>query len=97
MLQSVGMTPGGFYKMLNFECLFYGFKALFYGIPLSFLVSLWIHASVESGISMSFGLPWFHIGLAIVSVFLIVFVTMLYAMNRIRRENIVDQLRNENC
>lgn len=97
MLQSVGMTPGGFYRMLNFECLFYGVKALFYGLPLSFLISLWIHASVQSGIRMSLGLPWFHIGLAVASIFLVVFVTMLYAMRRIRKENIVDQLRNENC
>ena len=96
MLKSVGMTPGGFRRMLNFECLFYGFKALAIGLPLSVLVSLWINATVASGVNMVYGLPWLHIGIAVVSVFFVVFVTMLYAMSKIRKENIVDQLRNEN-
>ena len=96
MLQSVGMTPAGFRRMLCFECLFYGFKALLWGLPLAMLVALWIHAVVYSGVRMGFGLPWAHIGIGVVSIFLIVFVTMIYAMCKIRKGNIVDQLRNEN-
>ena len=46
---------------------------------------------------MDYGLPWGHIAAAVASVFLVVFVTMLYAMSKMRKENIVDQLRNENC
>ena len=30
------------------------------------------------------------------SVFLVVFVTMLYAMSKVRKENIIDALKNEN-
>ena len=66
------------------------------GLPLSVLVSLWINATVASGVNMVYGLPWLHIGIAVVSVFFVGFVTMLYAMSKIRKENIVDQLRNEN-
>ena len=35
MLKSVGMTQKGFNKMLNFECLLYGSRALLYGLPVS--------------------------------------------------------------
>lgn len=96
MLRSVGMTQGGFRKMMNFECLFYGFKALLYGLPVSLAISLWIHAVVYSGVRMDYGLPWGHIAAAVASVFVVVFITMLYAMSKIRKQNIVDQLRNEN-
>ena len=96
MLRSVGMTQGGFRKMMNFECLFYGFKALLYGLPVSLAISLWIHAVVYNGIRMEYGLPWGHIAAAVASVFVVVFITMLYAMGKIRKQNIVDQLRNEN-
>ena len=39
MLRSMGMSPKGFQKMMNFECLLYGFKGLLYGLPVSFLVT----------------------------------------------------------
>ena len=39
MLKSVGMTRKGFRKMMNFECLLYGLKALAFGIPTSFAVT----------------------------------------------------------
>ena len=42
-----------------------------------------------------FQLPWTAVAAAVASVFLVVFITMLYAMNRIKRENPLDALRNE--
>lgn len=36
MLKSVGITPKGFNKMLNYESIFYGVKTLLYGLPISF-------------------------------------------------------------
>src|SRR5699024_1813688 len=35
VLSSVGMTPKEMNRMLSFECLLYGLKALLYGIPVS--------------------------------------------------------------
>ena len=34
-------------------------------------------------------------GISVLGVFLVVFVTMLYAVNRIRKENIIDALRDD--
>ena len=36
MLKSVGMTPTGFDRMMKYESIFYGLKALLYGLPISF-------------------------------------------------------------
>src|SRR5690625_6887960 len=38
MLKSVGMTPKGFNKMMNYESIFYGIKALLYGLPFSIIL-----------------------------------------------------------
>ena len=35
VLRSIGLTPNGFNKTLCFESLFFGLKALFYGIPVA--------------------------------------------------------------
>lgn len=96
MLKSVGMTDGGFNRMINFECLFYGLKALLYGLPLSLLVAWLIYRSMIQGIGMAFHIPWMHVLFCVAGVFLIVFITMMYAMSKVRKENIVDALKNEN-
>ncbi|HIW73012.1 MAG TPA: ABC transporter permease [Firmicutes bacterium] len=96
MLKSVGMTGGGFNRMINFECLFYGLKALLYGLPLSLLFTYWIHRSMDLGVSLHFRIPWLQVLICVLGVFLIVFITMMYAMSKVRRENIVDALKNEN-
>ena len=96
MLKSIGLTPGGFQKMMNFECLLYGFKGLLYGLPVSILVTWWIYLSVSNGLEMHFFIPWYSLVIAIGSVFLVVFATMLYSMNKIKKENIMETLKDEN-
>ena len=96
MLKSVGIPPGGFNKMMNFECIFYGLKALLYGLPLSVLMTYLIHLAMNQGLGMAFTLPWAAILIASASVFLVVFVTMMYSMNKVKKDNIVDALKNEN-
>lgn len=96
MLKSVGMTPKGFQKMMNFECLLYGFKGLLYGLPVSFLVTWYIYRTISNGLNASFYVPWYSIAIAVGSVFLVVFATILYSMGRIKKENTIDVLKNEN-
>ena len=96
MLKSIGMTPESFRRMMNFECLLYGFKGLLYGLPVSVLVTFMIYRSVGEGLEMAFFIPWYSIAIAVGSVFLVVFTTMIYSMRRIRRENTIDALKNEN-
>ena len=96
MLKSVGMTQKGFNKMMNFECLLYGSKALLLGLPVSCGVTYLIYLAIMSGYEASFHLPWTAIGIATLSVFLVVFVTMMYSMSKIKKDNPIDALKNEN-
>lgn len=96
MLKSVGMSGRGFNRMMNFECLLYGFKSLLYGLPLSAAVTYLIFHSISHAYSTDFHMPWAAVGMAVVSVFAVVFVTMLYAMSKIKKDNPVEALKNEN-
>ena len=96
MLRSVGMTEKGINKMMNYECILYGAKALLLGLPTSCLISFILYKIVSKGMMISFKLPWLAMGIATLSVFLVVFATMIYAMHKIKKENPIDALKNEN-
>ena len=96
MLKSVGMTNRDFVRMMNYECWLYGSRALMTGIPVSIGISFLIYLSMAYGYDAGFFLPWDAIGIAILSVFAVVFVTMLYSMRRTRREDPIEGLKNEN-
>lgn len=95
MLRSVGMTKGGFRRMMIFECLIYGTKALLFGIPVSFLITLWIYSSVNVTWDEGLLIPWSAYGIVIVSVFIVVLISMVYAMSKINRNNLVETLRKD--
>jgi len=96
MLKSVGMTPKGFNKMLNYESAFYGIKSLLYGLPISLLVMYLIYRSMQYTFNYGFFIPWFSIGIVVVAVFVIVGSVMLYSSSKVKKENIIDALKQEN-
>lgn len=96
MLKSVGMTTRGFNRMMNFECILYGLKSLRWGIPVAFGVTWLIFRSIESGYDTRFYLPWTAVAIAVCSVFAVVFATMVYSMRKIKKDNPIDALKNEN-
>ncbi len=97
MLRSVGLSPKCFQKMIFFESLFFGLKSLFYALPVSFAFIFLIARSM--GYSFSFGgvlIPWTAILISIFGVFIIVLLTMYYSTRKIKTENILTSLRDEN-
>ena len=96
MLKSVGMAQKGFRRMMNYECLLYGSKALLLGLPVSCGITYLIYRAVTTAYETSFHLPWAAIGIAVLSVFLVVFATMMYAMRKVKKDNPIDALKNEN-
>lgn len=96
MLKSVGVTPKGFRRMLQFESLFYGLKALIYGLPLSIGISflMW-YALNEGSMTIPFHLDWrIYLGVT-VAVFLIVGLSMLYSTAKVKKDTIVSTLKSE--
>ena len=96
MLKTVGMSSKDFNKMMNFECLLYGGKALLIGLPISIIFTCLLYLIISYGIDIKFSLPWGAIVLSIVTVFLVVFITMIYSMSKIKKDNPIDALKSEN-
>lgn len=96
MLKSVGMTPKGFNKMINYESIFYGIKALLFGLPISVVLMYLIHRSLMNSFNYVFTLPWLSMLYVIAAVFVMVSSSMLYSSSKVKKENIIDALKQEN-
>ena len=97
MLRSIGMGTKGLNRMMNFECLLYGGKSLLFGLPISFLIAYFINKGFNSANSdITFELPWKAAIISATSVFIVVFSTMIYSMRKIKKDNPIDALKNEN-
>jgi ABC-type transport system, involved in lipoprotein release, permease component len=95
-LKSVGMGDRAFGRMMRFECLLYGGKALLFGLPVAVGISYLIWKVVNQSFRYdAFRLPWTAMAIAAGSVFLVVFATMLYATGKIRKDNPIDALKTE--
>ncbi|MBO0458021.1 FtsX-like permease family protein [Enterococcus hulanensis] len=96
MLRSVGMTDRDFNKMMIFECIFYGSRSLLLGIPSAGIISWLIYRGmVEGGAEITYQFPWGSMLIGVLGVFLIVSITMLYAVDKIKKENIIEALRDD--
>lgn len=98
MLRSVGMSDRDFNKMMNFECVFYGMRTLLFGLPIAGIISWLIYEGLVSAERMDdfeFVFPWGSMAVSVFSVLFIVFITMLYAISKIKKENIIDALRDD--
>lgn len=95
VLASVGMGPSDRKHMLMFECLIYGCKSLCLGLPVALLVTYRIYRVVADGMDVGFYVPFNGILTAIFSVFLVVFVSMRYAVSKLKKENVIDSIRRE--
>jgi putative ABC transport system permease protein len=95
MLRSMGMQESGMRRMLNYECVIYGLKALLWGLPASLLMTYVIYRITGIAYNRGFFVPWHSVIIAVISVFLVVFVTMIYAMHKLKEKTVIDGLKNE--
>ena len=96
MLKSVGMSPKQFNRMLYFESLLYAFKALLYGFIVSLILTGLLYNTMRGQMLTHFTLPWESFLICTVAVFVIVFLTMYITSRKVRHENIIEALKNEN-
>ncbi len=98
MLRSVGMSDRDFNKMMNFECVFYGMRTLLFGLPIAAISSWLIYEGfvvAERMDNFDFVFPWGSMAISVFGVFFVVFITMLYAISKIKKENLIDALRDD--
>ena len=96
MLRSVGMTKKAFNKMLRFESMFYGMKALLWGIPISIIICFLMYGSLSRNFDFCFYIPIVPFGIAVLTIFSIVGLTMLYSASKVKKANIISILTQEN-
>ena len=94
MLKSVGMTRKGFNKMIALESILYGIKSSIVGIPLAVLLSylMFKTASSESG-GFTLNLPVYL--LALIVLFALLAITMVYSVRKLKDDSIVETLKSE--
>lgn len=98
MLRSMGMSDRSFNRMMNYECALYGIRTLLFGIPIAGFISWLIYKAAVFGEKLddlAFVFPWQSTIISVIGVFGAVFITMIYAANKIKKENIIDALRDD--
>jgi putative ABC transport system permease protein len=94
MLKSVGTTPKGFNKMIALESAFYGIKAVIFAIPISMIISFGMNKALADDI-IPFEINWLLYLIVIAVVFVVIGSTMIYSVNKLRDDNIVETLKEE--
>lgn len=94
MFKSVGITPSGFNKMIVLESAFYGLKALVFALPISALVSFGINKALGEDM-IPFEINWLMYLAVIGAVFVVVGMTMIYSVHKIKNDSIVETLKEE--
>ncbi|MCI8308840.1 MAG: ABC transporter permease [Clostridia bacterium] len=95
-LKSIGMTKKEFNRMVNLETIFYGTKALIYGIIMGIIGTFFIYKAFSIKFDSGLNLPWEAIGICAISVYLLVFIVMRYSIGKVNKHNIIDTIRNDN-
>ena len=97
MLKSVGVTPKGFKKMIYVESIRYGVKSLLWSIPISIGLHGLMYYSLSNaeGMQIPFNTNWqYYLG-AILAVFLIIILSLLYSADKIKDDNIIENLKQD--
>ena len=97
MFKSVGMTERQFNCMITYEGVFYGLKAILYGLPNGIVVSLFMRYITKYGINADLSRPWLGYVIAITGVFVVTGFTMFYSSRKIKKANIIEALRDDNA
>ncbi len=94
MLKSVGTTPNGFRKITSLESLFYGIKAVIFGIPISVVISIIMNKTMSST-AIPFICDWKLYLIVIAVVFFVIGITMLFSVSKLKDDSIVETLKEE--
>ncbi len=98
-LRSIGMTNSEFDRMITLESFFYTFKALLIGVPLGLLLGYGAYQwfiSASSGATFYYIFPLIPLLLSIGIVALLVWIIMVVSIRKVRNQNIIETIRNDN-
>lgn len=93
MLRSVGMQERQLRRMLLLECARYGVRSLLWGLPIGVGAGYGIYRLLDLGGAVTYRFPWMAVCIAALAVFFIVFITMRYAVHKLRRDDPITAIR----
>lgn len=93
MIRSVGMTPKSFKKMIYYESFRYGFISLLWSIPVSVGIHFAMYKALQESFDTGFILHPLIYLIAIVAVFLIIGIAIIYSTTKIKDDNIIETLK----
>ena len=100
VLRSVGLSKAGLNKMLILEGIFLALRVIFWSLLVSIIIIWFIREALKmlSILDKNVIIPYpigYIIGTIVVVLLLITLVT-IYSINKIKKKNIVDSIKNEN-
>ena len=91
------MTKKEFSRMIRLESIFMGVKSLAFGIPIGIGLSYFIFKKLTEGYEIiRYSLPIKAIIISVIAVSLIIGFIMKYSTSKIKKQNIIETIRNEN-
>ena len=96
MLRSVGLRDRDLYRMMAVECLSFSSNVLLWGVPISLLTAFVCYKVLSLSYYLEFSLPWATLAIGGGSIFVVVFISMFYAVSKLRKDNPIDAIRMEN-
>lgn len=96
-LRSIGMTDKQFAGMVRLESMFISVKALVIGVPLGILISYLLCVMINRmDDAIIYEPPYKAIILCIVVVIMLIYAIMKLSMTKLRHNNIIETIKNEN-
>ena len=96
-LKSIGMTNDEFNRMIRLETLFYSAKSLLIGLPIGILFTYAIYRLFNQGeLIVKYIFPLSAILIVCLILFILIFAIMKYSLNKIKNQNTIETIRNEN-
>lgn len=95
MIRSVGMTPGSFKRMIYLEAARYGAKALLFSFPIGILIHFAMYKSLSGSMDFGFSIHIVPYLAAAGAVFAIIAAALIYSLDKIRDDNIIETLKTD--
>ena len=96
-LRSIGMTDKQFYKMVRLESLFISVKSLVIGVPAGLVITYIINV-MENRMDtvVVYVLPVEAVIMCAIVVIVLIYAIMNLSMSKIRHQNVIETIKNEN-
>jgi putative ABC transport system permease protein len=93
VLESMGMTEKGIKRMISYESLICGLRSLFFGLVLGLAASYFIYNRITDVLLFPYSFPYVPVIAAVITVFLVTFITMRFSAMRVSKGNIIEGIR----